>query len=247
MGAVGGQQRLAATPAARAAAVQSLLLAQRVLMLDDVWTMEVERATGRAHELTESDIEVLEGHVRHLQRSLEETPMRARELRLVLEEMTGDDVDAGLAAFADSPATPPDLVARVERSLPDYDLRSAAIEACDYLIEEVEEDIRLLEQQLHTLRAEQLPPGHPADVAMRVPPAAQRSGDRLRRRLGRRGGPRRPRGGRGRRPGRVRVGGRPLPARAAADRTPPPLDDGQKCVKPCQLRGPAGTSRAPRS
>jgi len=159
MGAVGGQQRLAATPAARAAAVQSLLLAQRVLMLDDVWTMEVERATGRAHELTESDIEVLEGHVRHLQRSLEETPMRARELRLVLEEMTGDDVDAGLAAFADSPATPPDLVARVERSLPDYDLRSAAIEACDYLIEEVEEDIRLLEQQLHTLRAEQLPPG----------------------------------------------------------------------------------------
>jgi len=158
MGAVGGQQ-LAATPTARAVAMHALLLAQRVLTLDDVWTLEVERATARAQPLTRSDLEVLEGHVRDLQRSLAETPRQAHELRMALAEMTGGDVDAALAAFADSPTAPPELVARVERSLPDYDLRSATIEACDYLIEEVDEDIRLLEEQLHTLQGEQLPPG----------------------------------------------------------------------------------------
>lgn len=152
----------ARSAAGRLAAVNTQILAERLLVTDDFWTAELGRlsslkeSTGR--EPTKEDIVTLEGVAQDLQTGLNEMQRAAGELRMMLDsDVTDEEVNEALSAVADYVSRPE--IASWDHSLPDYTFRGAAIAACEYVAEEVPREANEIMLQLSALRDASIPPG----------------------------------------------------------------------------------------
>lgn len=147
------------TASARVAASVAAADVHRLLLLDDLWTDLLERAQ-RGHDMTAiDDLEGMEALVAELDDGLARLRDSAYRLRYLLDATPATEFAGALAYLASQPEAPPRLVERFEGALPDYELRSAAIEACDYVLEELEREIELVHEKLTVLRGGHVPEG----------------------------------------------------------------------------------------
>jgi hypothetical protein len=138
------------TPAGRYIATEAGALLYRLIAHDDLWTAELGRASGQG-SLSENEIQALGDLVAEMRRDLEEVPDRAYEVRLMLDEATDEDVDGVFATIAEHPWASPSLGSLMEGELPDYELRSASIAACEYLRKMARSEARILDEKLSAI------------------------------------------------------------------------------------------------
>jgi hypothetical protein len=147
------------TTLARLAALNAAAEIQRLLLLDDLWSDLLERARRGEDTAALDDIESMEMLVTELDAGLSRLKDSAYALRQILDATPHGEFAEALARLAEQPESPPHLLARLEAALPDYELRSAAIEACDYVLEEIGNEMGLLYSKLERLREGEVPEG----------------------------------------------------------------------------------------
>lgn len=146
------------TPAGRAAATRAVVLAQRLLALDDVWTIQLEAA--REGDVTaRGDVHTAASVVDEMRAGLRDLQGAAETVELMLRDAGGELVEEGLAILEAQPAAPPDLAERFARALPDFTLWSASMEACQYLRDELATEEQLLSGKLDALYRGEVPEG----------------------------------------------------------------------------------------
>jgi hypothetical protein len=138
------------TPRGRYVATQTSALVQRLLALDDLWTAELRQASSRG-PLQDSDVDTFRDLVDELRRGLGEMEARAAEIRYMLDETRDDQFEHAFSRIAESEDAPPDLAELALGNLADYELRGAAITACDYVREMAGAEADLLSEKLRTI------------------------------------------------------------------------------------------------
>jgi hypothetical protein len=136
-----------------------LVVAQRLVTVDDLWTAQLDAAASGRDDSILGDSEALEALADEFRTGLREIGDRAYEVRLMLSEMTDEAVEKALSAIATTPGAPADLVQMLRSGVADYEPRSASIAACDYLRDTAEEELGLIEEKVVALKRGAVPPG----------------------------------------------------------------------------------------
>ncbi len=147
------------TPAGRYAAVQAMTLAQRLLALDDLWTAFADSAVNSEDRLTVEEVGVIERLVGEIRDGLYLLDGAAYEVRTMLAASDDETVAEALDAISESSGGPFQLRSLLTSALPDYEPRSAAITACDYLRENWGAESDLLGEKLAAVQSGEAPPG----------------------------------------------------------------------------------------
>lgn len=143
--------------AGRAVAGHAVLAANSLLVLDDVWTAQAEGLSAASASVRKDELPDLAQLVEDLGGAVRELAVRGARLRAVLNDASDraleDGLDAVLAA-SQQQAELRDILAGdlLSEELGGYRLRSAAIAACDYVVETAEDEIEQLHTQLGQLR-----------------------------------------------------------------------------------------------
>lgn len=145
-------------PYGRYVATQAGALLQHLVTLDDLWTAELQGATGRT--LLEDDVRTLEQLVSRMERGLAEVGGHAYDVRLMLDEAGDEVIDEAFRRIVDAEGAPPSLADRLLPQLEDYELRSAAITGCAYVEAKADDEAQLLREKLTViLGGREVPPG----------------------------------------------------------------------------------------
>lgn len=137
----------------RVVAVQALLTARGLLLYDDLWTDSSRAFVGTGQPVPEAEPGgLLSNVVGQMRDALHDIEGQAYPVRMMLDELSNDLVDEGLGAICSEHPFGEQLLAdRLKDNLDDYDLRGAAIEACDYVREEAAIERGLLTDKLNVI------------------------------------------------------------------------------------------------
>jgi hypothetical protein len=143
---------VAGAPYGRYLATKASTSAQRLLALDDLWTAELEQASGRG-TLDEADVAMLRELVGEIQHGLRGLADQAYDLRTMLSEVSDQEVDSAFEAVVGSPQAAPDLRELAEPMLVDGGLCGATVAACEYVYEKADSEAGVLSEKLETIAA----------------------------------------------------------------------------------------------
>jgi hypothetical protein len=147
------------TPYGRYVSTEAAALLQRLLILDDLWTAELEQASERG-PLGDDEVYTLERLVDAMERGLENVREPLSGIRLMLDEVGDEAVDQAFQEIAEAPGAPPRLTETLLSQLDDFELRSAAIAGCAYLEAKAEDEAELLREKLAVIvEGREVPPG----------------------------------------------------------------------------------------
>lgn len=147
------------TPAGRLAAVRAMISTHRLIALDDLWTAQLDAAAAGTDTSAVEDLDALQQLVDEMRDGLGTIGDSAYEVRMMLDQLGDEAVDEALDAIAESPTGPSELRSMLTSALPDYEVRSAAITACDYVRATASEETEVLSQKLAAVRAGERPTG----------------------------------------------------------------------------------------
>lgn len=140
-------------------ATQTTFLAQRLLMLDELWTAELARAAS-VGEVDDEDVMVFERLVGEMQAGLEGIGDAAYKVRMMIDELGAEGFDLALDRITASQADlGGDLLGILAAEVPDFEPQSATIAACDYIREKASAEAALLDEKLAVIRNGELTPG----------------------------------------------------------------------------------------
>ncbi len=108
MEAKAGFAPTAGGPYGRYVATKAATSAQRLLVLDDLWTAELEQASDRG-ALDEADIAMFRELVDEIQHGLRGLVDQTCDLRMMLSEVGDEEVNSAFEAVVRSPQAAPDL------------------------------------------------------------------------------------------------------------------------------------------
>lgn len=147
------------SPAGRHAATRAAALVQRLLLLDDLWTAQLDAAAAGLDTSAVEDVETLGALVEEMRECLANIGDSAFEVRSMLDELSEEQMAQALDAIGESPVAPSELRPTLEASLPDFDPRGAAITACDYILETAWDEAELLNEKLAAVERGERPTG----------------------------------------------------------------------------------------
>lgn len=153
----------ARSSAGRLAAINTAIVAERLLVTDDFWTAELARLADlrerTGQKPTDEDIVVLQGVAQDLQTGLAQIRPLATELQMMLDsDVNDEEVNEALSAVADYMSRP-EITSLWDENLPDYSFRGAAIASCEYVSEEAPREANEIMLQLAALKDGSIPPG----------------------------------------------------------------------------------------
>jgi hypothetical protein len=141
----------------RTIAAQAALAARRLLVLDDVWTAQVQTLAAAPPGTQAAELPGVALLVEDLVLAIRDLAERATRLRPLLNAASNEALDEALDAVLTASSHEAELRDIVEADLLSselggYSLRAAAIASCDYVAEEAAAEIELLYVQLAQLR-----------------------------------------------------------------------------------------------
>lgn len=147
----GSQQPVPDSLRIRHAALRGVAATERLLLLDDLWTMYVERARPVDVRRGLSDVEAL---VSDMAAGLDELRDAAAAIRPVLAAADDEAVERAVQdALGDHPEGE-ELTSFLREATQPEGIRVAMLAAADYVIAEAEPERGMLEEQLGSLRAD---------------------------------------------------------------------------------------------
>jgi hypothetical protein len=142
-------------------AVEALAAIDRLQLLDDLWTGYLESGMSDDERTRERELPALRQLVAEMQAGLHYLPSHVRTVRGLVNELDAEVVETTASALrAATPAG--ELVPSLDFG--DYELRGAMIVACDFVLEQVPDEARHLDEKL-----ERLARGEPSSGDFRVP------------------------------------------------------------------------------
>jgi hypothetical protein len=126
-------------------------LVQRLLVLDDLWTAQLDAAAAGIGGSGVDDVDTLRALVAEMQDCLATIVNSAYEVRLMVSELSDGQMAEALDVIGQSPAAPDGLRERLEASLPDYEPRGAIITACEFVGENASGEADILSGKLAEL------------------------------------------------------------------------------------------------
>jgi len=131
---------------------------QHLIYLDELWTIELEQATGRGR-LGEVELVGLQHLAREMERTLDGGRASIESLRELLNGAEDDQVDQAFRSIAQSEGSP-GSIREMPSQLDSYEIRSSAIAGCDYMLATALDEAALLRQKVETiLEVGEIPPG----------------------------------------------------------------------------------------
>jgi hypothetical protein len=148
------------TPAGRLLATEALLLSQRLIVLDDLWTA-MSRAIGGDDERYLEPRYELGALVEALNQGLTEIEDRAKAMGMTLEMLDGTSVARAFRAIDEATNAPmsPGTQSLLEFASPVAEFQPAAIRACSHVQDEAANERSELLVQLDAVERGERPPG----------------------------------------------------------------------------------------
>lgn len=147
----GSQQPVPDSLRIRHAALRGVAATERLLLLDDLWTMYVERSRPADVRRDLSDIEALVGD---MTAGLDEVRDAAAAIRPVLAAVDDDAVELAVWEAVRGHPEGEELTAFLREATQPEGMRVAMLAAAEYVIAEAEPERRMLEEQLGSLRSD---------------------------------------------------------------------------------------------
>jgi hypothetical protein len=144
----------------RRKAAEMAVAAQRLSVLDDVWTTYLAAADPQNAGEISRDLPQLEQLVAEMQGGLSDVGERAREFQFLFEEATSAEVDEALShALAAQSLPEQPLREQLAPLQEEGDFRGAVLSGCIYIVRHAQEESDLLGEKLGVLQRGEFTPG----------------------------------------------------------------------------------------
>jgi hypothetical protein len=143
----------------RLTALRHISQSDRLLALDEIWSSHLSTADDRDAAALERDLPILRELAPEIGALTQQVAKSAGELRNLLSDLDPAVMEEAFDQIAAQHPLGEELRAPLAEVLEDYDLRGAAITACDDIVSQAVEEGKHLEEDIVKLEQGQLPPG----------------------------------------------------------------------------------------